>query len=126
MQGLSVLIEKLRILNGIKVGDIYRYGQFGPSLSPLDSYIIAAGKTRDKRIIDVLLEKAEQLQPSSEFSHFRAIALALEYLNDSRACPVLAKLLQMPGISGNAVTDIKTALTKNPPLAQIQLRETPL
>ncbi len=113
--GIDVLIEKIKNSQWDKGWRYTGMGQFGPSSSPLDSYIIAAGKTRDKRAIDAILEKAEQLQPSSEFSHFRAVALALEYLNDSRACPVLAKLLQMPGISGNAVTDIKTALIKNPP-----------
>ncbi len=112
--GIDVLIEKIKNSQWDKGWRYTGMGQFGPSLSPLDSYIIAAGKTRDKRIINVLLEKAEQLQPSSEFSHFRAIAIAFEYLNDSQACPVLAKLLQMPGISGNVVTDIKTALNKNP------------
>ncbi|HON08131.1 MAG TPA: FAD-dependent oxidoreductase, partial [Verrucomicrobiota bacterium] len=113
--GIDVLIEKIKNSQWDKGWRYTGMGQFGPSLSPLDSYIIAAGKTRDKRALDAILEKAEHLQPSSEFSHFRAVALALEYLNDSRACPVLAKLLQMPGISGNATTDIKTALTKNPP-----------
>lgn len=113
--GLDILLEKIKDTPWDKGWRYTGMGQFGASMSPLDSYIIAAGRTRDKRALDVILEKANQLDATSEFSHFRAIALALEYLGDSKACPTLAKLLKKPGISGNSITDIKTAMIKNPP-----------
>jgi len=112
--GLDILLEKIKNTPWDKGWRYTGMGQFGASMSPLDSYIIAAGRTRDKRSLDVILKKAEQLDSTSEFSHFRAIALALEYIGDPKACPTLAKLLKKPGISGNAITDIKTAILKNP------------
>ena len=112
--GLDILLEKIKNTPWDKGWRYTGMGQFGASMSPLDSYIIAAGRTRDKRALDVILQKAEQLDSTSEFSHFRAIALALEYIGDPKACPTLAKLLKKPGISRNAVTDIKTAILKNP------------
>ncbi|MGC9034961.1 MAG: FAD-dependent oxidoreductase [Verrucomicrobiia bacterium] len=112
--GIDVLVEAIKKSQWDRGWRFTGMGQYGASISQLDSYIIAAGRTRDRRALEPILEKAGQLTPQSEFSHFRAIALALESLDDSRACPVLAKLLQMPGISGNAITDIKTALVKNP------------
>jgi hypothetical protein len=112
--GLDILLEKIKNTPWDKGWRYTGMGQFGASMSPLDSYIIAAGRTRDKRALDVILKKAEQLDSTSEFSHFRAVALALEYIGDPKACPTLAKLLKKPGISGNAITDIKTAMMKNP------------
>lgn len=114
--GVDVLIEAIKKTPQWDKG--WRFtgmGQYGASISPLDSYIIAAGKTRDPKAFDPILEKANLLTAQSEFSHFRAIAIAFESLNDERACPILAKILQMPGISGHAVTDIKSTLSSNPP-----------
>lgn len=90
-------------------------GQFGPSMSRLDSWIIALGRTRHPQALEPILQKARQLRADSEFSHFRAVALALEALGDPAAAPVLAGLLELPGIRGHAVTNITLALQKNPP-----------
>jgi hypothetical protein len=89
-------------------------GQFGPCMSPLDSLIIALGRTRSPAAVKPLLEKAGQLNPDSEFSHFRAIAMALETLADKSAARPLAELLQKPGLRGHAVTSIDAALEANP------------
>ena len=43
------------------------------------------GRTGDKRATPVILQKAAQLTPESEFSHFRAVTTALETLNDPAA-----------------------------------------
>jgi hypothetical protein len=40
--------------------------------------------------------------------------MALESLGDRSAAPVLAALLQKPGVSGHAVTNIDAALKKTP------------
>jgi flavin-dependent dehydrogenase len=89
-------------------------GQFGPSLSPLDSLLIALGRTKSLVALKPILEKAGQLGPDSEFSHFRAIAMALETLADKSAAQPLAELLQKPGLGGHAVTTIDAALEANP------------
>ena len=89
-------------------------GQFGMSLSPLDSLIVALGRTRDKRALKVVIEKVEKLDVGSEFSHFRAVALALEALGDPAGAKPLADLLKKPGIMGHAFTDIEEARSRTP------------
>jgi hypothetical protein len=75
-------------------------------MSPLDVRIVALGATRDEQAIDCILEKVGQLTPSSEFSHHRAVALALEMLADPAAAQPLANLLAQPGMTGYAFTNI--------------------
>jgi len=82
-------------------------GQFGLSMSPLDSLIVALGRTRDKQGLKPILEKVEQLDANSEFSHLRTVAMALETLNDSAAAKPLAVLLKKPGMMGHAYLDIE-------------------
>jgi len=89
-------------------------GQFGMSLSPLDSLIVALGRTLDKRALKVVIEKVEQLDVDSEFSHFRAVALALEALSDPAGAKPLADLLKKPGVMGHAFTDIEDARNRTP------------
>jgi flavin-dependent dehydrogenase len=90
-------------------------GQFGMSLSPLDSLVVALGRTRDKRALKVVIEKVAKLDVGSEFSHFRAVALALEVLSDPAGAKPLADLLKKPGIMGHAFTDIEDARNRTPP-----------
>jgi len=89
-------------------------GQFGPCMSPLDSLIIALGRTRSQVALKPILAKLGQLNPDSEFSHFRALAMALETLGDKSAAEPLAELLQKAGLGGHAVTNIDAALENNP------------
>jgi len=93
-------------------------GQFGMSLSPLDSRIIALGYTRDARAVDTIIEKVRALGPDREFSHHRAVAIALEALGDPRAAQPLAELLRKPGMMGHGVATIteakRDALFPNP------------
>jgi hypothetical protein len=90
-------------------------GQFGPCMSPLDSLLIALGRTRSPVAVKPILAKVGQLDANSEFSHFRAIAMALETLADKSAAQPLAELLRKPGLGGHAVTTIDAALEANPP-----------
>ena len=87
-------------------------GQFGASVSPLDSLIIALGRTRDQRALAPIVEKVNQLTTTNEFSHFRAVSLALEALDDPAAAKPLAALLRKEGIAGHAQTNITAALEK--------------
>ena len=77
--------------------------QFGRSVSWLDSYMIALGRTKAKDAWLAVAPLADKLLPADAYSHFRAVALAAESLNDTRAVPVLAKLLAMPGVAGHAL-----------------------
>jgi hypothetical protein len=81
-------------------------GQYGPSLSRVDSLIIALGRTRDPRGTAAILAKARELTPTSAFSHHRAVALALESIGAREAAPVLAELLRTPGMTGHAMLSI--------------------
>jgi hypothetical protein len=112
--GAEVLAEAVKT-NSWDEG--WRYtgmGQFGASMSPLDSLIIALGRTRSTAGLKPILEKVGQLTPTSEFSHFRAVAMALETVGDKSAAQPLAALLQKPGLAGHAVTNITAALAVNP------------
>lgn len=99
-------------------------GQFGPSMSRLDSIIYALGKSRDKRAVPVLVEKLKKLNAKSEFSHTRVISLALEEIGDPAAAVELANLLRKPGVSGYVMPadNLNNDLRAEPPRGQ-SLRE---
>ena len=78
-------------------------GQYGRSVSMMDSYIIALGRTRDARGIAPVLAKATALNGSSEFSHLRAVAFALEDLDGGSAIAALSALLA--SVRGYALTN---------------------
>jgi hypothetical protein len=82
-------------------------GQFGHALSPLDTLVIALGRTRRPEVVPVLLDKARLLTPEVDFSHHRAVALALELVGDHRAAKVLAEVLRRPGMTGFAETSLE-------------------
>lgn len=84
-------------------------GQFDASLSKLDSLIMAAGHAGDKRALQPILDKVAQLGPESEFSHHRAVAVALEQLGSREAAGPLAMLLSKEGMGGYAVQNIEDA-----------------
>ncbi len=84
--------------------DFKGMGQYGSSLSRLDSYIVALGLTRNRRALPALLEKTRMLKDTGTFSHHRAVAIALEALRDPAAAKPLAEILSLPGMSGHAVT----------------------
>jgi flavin-dependent dehydrogenase len=90
-------------------------GQYGPSISVLDSQIIALGRTRRDVALQPILAKVRQLGPEHVLSHHRAVAEALETLGDPAAAKPLAELLQKPGMTGHAFTDVQTAMRDIPP-----------
>jgi hypothetical protein len=87
-------------------------GQFGRSLSELDSYIVALGRTRPPGAFEVVAEKARTLDASKEFSHHRACAMAFETIGDRRATDILFQVLQQPGMMGHSTTDLGSAQQK--------------
>lgn len=89
-------------------------GQFGRSISYLDSLIIAAGRTKKAEALPAIFRLMEELTPESHFSHFRATAIALESIKDQSAAEPLYKLLELPGIRGHTMPDIHTAKSLEP------------
>lgn len=90
-------------------------GQFGPSMSSLDSLIIAVGRTRREEAVEPILAKVRQLGPEHAMSHHRAVAVALETLAAPAAAEPLAELLGKPGMTGHAYTSIDVATHNIPP-----------
>lgn len=80
--------------------------RMGRRMGDLDCYVIALGRTRDKRALAPLLERARALDEQSPFYAFRAVTLALEALGDPAAAPALAELLKKPGVGGHAMTSV--------------------
>jgi hypothetical protein len=111
--GLPTLLEAVEGVTEIDKGWHYKgMGQFGRNMSELDALIVAAGRTGDRRATPAIVEKVEMLQPSHAFSHFRAVALALESLKDPAAAEPLAKLLSTEGIRGRALVDVGQAVER--------------
>ncbi len=107
--GAPTLVERIKNSAFDKGWNYKGMGQFGRSLSELDSYIVALGRTRHPQALEVVLEKARTLDATKEFSHHRACAMALETIGDRRAAPVLYQVLQQPGIMGHATPNIAEA-----------------
>ena len=103
-----VLIEALdeiaewdpRILQG-------RMAEFAHLPTPIDSLILALGRTRDRRAAPALLRKLETLDASVTLSHHRALAIALEQIGDPAAAEPLARLLAKPDMRGHAMTRLE-------------------
>ena len=112
--GAETLAEAVRSRDWDKGWNYTGMGQYGMSLSELDSLIVALGRTRDGRALETILEKVEQLNVESEFSHCRAVAMALESLAEPAAAKPLALLLAKPGVQGHAFTDIGRASRGTP------------
>jgi NADPH-dependent 2,4-dienoyl-CoA reductase/sulfur reductase-like enzyme len=90
-------------------------GQFGASMSYLDSLIIALGYCKKEEVLPSLTRLAKKLKPESSFSHFRAVAVACETIGSREAAPVLSDLLGMKGMRGHAMASIEEALERTVP-----------
>jgi len=112
--GAGTLAEAVRSRDWDKGWNFTGMGQYGMSLSELDSHIIALGRTRSEQALGPILEKVKQLDAGSEFSHCRAVAMALETLGDATAAKPLAELLNKPGIMRHAFTEINDARSRTP------------
>ncbi len=101
--GEAELIEKVKGMTWDKGWNYRGMGQFNRSVSWVDSYIIALGRAKSQKALPALLEKTQGLCTTNEFSHFRAVAMALESIGDKSAAPALGALLVKPGVSGFAI-----------------------
>ena len=98
--GEKQLLAKFSSMDWDKGWNYRGMGQFNRSVSWVDSYAIALGHCKCKDAVPALIAKADQLTETSEYSHFRAIARALEEIGDKSAIPALAAILRRPGIGG--------------------------
>ena len=112
--GVDTLLEAVRSSEWDKGWNFTGMGQYGASVSPLDSIIIALGRTGDKRAVKIIIEKVGQLDQNSEFSHCRAVAMALEKIGGATAARSVATLLKKPGMMGHSFTDIEQARRGTP------------
>lgn len=103
-----------------KIGTSYH-----PSITWLDSYIIALGQTRDRRGTRPIADKLALLgtgEGGSRFSHYRAAAVALETIGDPDAAPVLAEALKRARLSEATATSVgKDLVRKRSRSGQTQL-----
>jgi hypothetical protein len=90
-------------------------GQYGNAFSPLDVDLVALGYTRDPKVLPLILEKLAMLTAQSDFSHHRAVGLALELIGDPAAARPLAELLAKPGMTGHAHLSIDVAIERETP-----------
>ncbi|HUT95116.1 MAG TPA: FAD-dependent oxidoreductase [Thermoguttaceae bacterium] len=108
--GLPTLVAEVERAQDWDEGWDYRgMGQFGAALSRLDQLVVALGRTRDPRAIPAIVDKAKLLTVESDFSHHRAVGLALELIGDSRAASPLAELLTQQGMTGYVHDSIEEA-----------------
>jgi hypothetical protein len=106
--GWEVLMKAVQDYNYWDDGWNYTgMGQFGMSFSYLDSLILALGRTKKKEALPAIREKVSLLTFNSEFSHIRAVSLALGYIGGAEAAKLLHDILLMPGMSGYATTSMK-------------------
>jgi hypothetical protein len=113
--GLDTLVEAVQAREWDKGWKYTGMGQYGPSMSELDSLIIALGRTRRDQAVEPILAKVRLLRPDDALSHHRAVAEALETLANPAAAGTLAELLQKPGMSGHAYTNLDVATKNIPP-----------
>ena len=102
-RGAADLAAKLDAMEWDRGWNYRGMHQFGRSVSWADSYLIALGRARARAGLEAALRKARALKPEDAYSHFRAVALALEGIGDARGAPVLADLLLKPGVGGHAL-----------------------
>jgi len=102
-RGAGELAAKLDAMEWDEGWNYRGMGQFGRSVSWADSYLIALGRAQAKAGLAAAVRKAKALKPEHRYSHFRAVALALEGIGDQSAAPVLAELLTLPEVGGHAL-----------------------
>jgi len=112
--GASTLAEAVRQREWDEGWKYTGMGQYGLSMSPVDSLIVALGRTGRREALDPIIEKVAQLGPEHAMSHHRAVAMALEAHRDPSAAKPLADLLRKPGMTGHAYTEIRPVMANIP------------
>ncbi|MFW5859381.1 MAG: FAD-dependent oxidoreductase [Planctomycetota bacterium] len=95
---------------GWDVGWNYRgMHQYGMSLSPVDTSLIALARCDGVRAVDALVALAASLDADPDLSHCRALAMAAVAIGpEPTVARALARVLGQPGIRGHACGDVAT------------------
>lgn len=104
--GEKELIEYIHNETWDEGWDYKGMGQFGESMSSLDSYIIALGLSGSKHAAEVLNKKLQDLPEDAAFSHYRALSEALELVGDQNSATLLANLLKRKQLTGHTQHEI--------------------
>ncbi|MEE8450300.1 MAG: FAD-dependent oxidoreductase [Thermoguttaceae bacterium] len=114
--GVETVVAEVRAAGQWDSGWNYRgMGQFGSAMSPLDNLIVALGRSRDRSAVPAVLEKVELLTAEHDFSHHRAVGLALELIGEPAAAKPLADLLAKPGMRGHVHASVDVAIERETP-----------
>jgi hypothetical protein len=81
--------------------------------TPIDSLILALGRTRDERALPSLLKKLATLEEGVTLSHYRSLAIALEEIGSAAAAKPLAELLGKPGMRGHVMAKLERLYDKD-------------
>ena len=84
-----------------------RKGAFGGGHTGMNAWMLALGRTKDRRALVPLLHQLKKLGPNPTVASVRGVTLALEALGDPGAAPALAACLSQPGLHGFAVKDFR-------------------
>ena len=108
--GADWLTEKVDSVAALDTGwDYTGMGQYGKSVSWLDCFIITLGRTRAVTGLQAVLTKASLLTPTSRFSHYRAVSMALEDIGGGSAMMRLSAMLGI--VRGHALSGIEAPAT---------------
>ena len=104
-EAAPILIEQISRMDWDEGWNFRGMGQFGASMSPLDTACIALASTRAPDAIPVLAARIRTLDCEAAFSHCRAAALAGALLPGPAIAAALHELLGLPGMTGHAQLD---------------------
>ncbi|HAK96936.1 MAG TPA: hypothetical protein DCM87_18590 [Planctomycetes bacterium] len=107
--GAATLAEAVRRARWDAGQNVEPWGNRGGNYSAVDLAVIALGLSRDRSQASPLIEKLEEIDQRTAYSHCRAAALALESMGDRGAAERLAALLRKPGMTGHAIRTIDEA-----------------
>lgn len=117
--GAGTLIAHLSKAEWDKGWNFKGLGQYGATTSYIDNLLIALGRTKSEKGLDVILDKVSQLEvlykgkkEGSDFSHCRAVAMALESIGNKRAAYPLMRLMKEGYMVGHSFLDIHDVILR--------------
>jgi hypothetical protein len=114
-KGKEVLANHIKSMTKWDEGWNYRgMGQFGMSMSQMDSKIWALGKVGNEQDLDIILDKAKLLEADGYLSHFRVVSEACKLIGSPVSAPILYELLKKDGMTGHQMNTLKEAKQKTP------------
>lgn len=112
--GASLLLDAVRSREWDEGWNFRGGGQFGGNMSELDCLIVAMGRTAGQAAVPVLVEKIDALSADSEFSHFRAVAIASEEVGSPELAEALFRVFQRLEIEGYSIAPEKILTSGSP------------